>query len=149
MNFSRLIKLNIEIPEDFFGHFPRIQELTAKGLVDREKFKRFLVNATVLRTLTPNDTLLIQAFVDILPELCSRLTCLKVSHLSLVTDFQFLLRFELLERFETDRLPNSFDLAAAFRQMAKLQRILLRSGRTLVEFQRSSDLADGYSLRLL
>ena len=148
VNFSQLMRLDFEISEDFFDRFPRIQELTATSIVDREKFEWFLRNATALRVLKLTETYLNQTFFDHLPKLSSRLTRLVVGEsLGFVINFKFLLQFEQLEEFETNQPLHSFLLAAAaFRQLAKLKSLQFRTGDSLAKIQRSSALKDDYSL---
>ena len=147
VDFNGLTELDFEISEDFFVRFPRIQKLTAYGLVDQEQFEWFLQNATALNSLQLTQTRLDQAFVDRLPKLCSRLARLELYEPSgLITNIQFLLQFEQLEVFETDRPLHSFDLAAAFRQLEKLERLLCPAGDAFIRIQRSSPLEDNYSL---
>ena len=151
VNFNLLMRLDFEISEDFFERFPRIQKLTATNRVDPEQLEWFLQNATALSSLKLTETRLDQAFFDRLPKHCSRLTRLEFYESSdLVTNFQFLLQFEHLEVFETDRPLHSFDLAAAaFRQLEKLERLLYRTGNALVKIRRPSTLEDNYTLRFL
>ena len=150
--FNQLMRLDFEISEDFFDRFPQIQELTASGLVDRDQLEWFLQNVTALSVLKLTDTRLDQTFVDGLPKLCSRLTRLKFNESSdLVTNFQFLLQFEQLEMFETNRPLHQFDLAStAFRQLAKLKSLQFRTGWESVNIEREikrPSLEDNYSLR--
>ena len=152
MNFNQLMRLDFEISEDFFERFPRIQELGATGQIEREQFEWFLQNATALRKLELYETRLDQAFIDCLPNLCPRLTHLKFYEnsglVNININIQFLLQFEHLEVFETDRPLHSFDVAAAaFRPSTKLKRLLCQIGNELVEIQRSSAFEDRYSLR--
>ena len=150
LNFNLLMSLDFEISKDFFERFPRIQKLIATDVIDRELFEWFLKNATALRELKLVETSVDQATVDRLPMLSSQLTRLELYESSgLVTNLKFLLQFEHLEVFETDRLLRSFDLAAvAFRRSAKLKRLLCRTENAFVEILRSSALADDYTLGL-
>ena len=150
VNFRLLVRLDFEISEDFFIRFPRIQELTATDPVDREQFEWFLQNATELRVLKLFETRLDQDFADHLPTLCSRLTCLEFYESSgLVTNFDFVLRFQQLEMFETDRPLPSFLLAsAAFRQLGWLKSLQFRTGNSFVKIKRYNG-ADEYTLQFI
>ena len=135
LQFDHLMKLDVELSDDFFDRFPAIEYLTAIGRVDRDQFDLFLNKATALRVLTLKNTSLDQTFMDRLPKLSSRLIHLNVYESSgLLTNFNFVLQFEQLQVFQTDRQLGSLDLAAkAFRQLNELQRFQFGAGKECVE----------------
>ena len=122
--------------------------LIATSLVDRDDFEWFLRNANALRSLRLIDTSLDQTFMERLPNICSRLTYLQANDsFGLVTDLHFILRFEQLERFETDRQLNSLEFAAnAHRQLKTLRAFHFRVGVKHVYINRETDVEDSYSL---
>ena len=148
VNFNRLMELDVELSTDFFRRFPGIEFLEATGPVDRDDFEWFLENATALRSLNLENTLLDQAFMDRLPSITSQLTNLEVLESSgLVTNFNFVLQFEQLVVFETDRQLGSLDLVAqAFRQLNELATFHFRAGNECVEIWRFTPGKDEYIL---
>ena len=148
VNFNKLMELDVELSSDFFDRFPRIQELIATGPVERDRFEWFLLNATAVRELELTNTSLDQTFMDRLPKMNSRLTGLEVNESSrLITDFNFVLQFEQLQLFETDRELGSLDLAAqAFRQLNELQIFHFRAGSEIVQIDRLSSIKSAYNL---
>lgn len=138
VDFSELKRLEVELSIDFFDRFPAIERLTATQRVDRDVFEWVLSNANALHELSLKNTLLGQAFMNRLPSLNRRLTSLKVDE-DLVTNFNFILRFEQLKIFETtQQLPALFDLAAkAFLELKELSCFSFSAGNESVEIERS------------
>ena len=132
------MNLDLELSTDFFVRFPQIKELIATDPVEQDDIEWFLKNASALRTLKLIGTSLDQAFMDRLPSISRRLTRLKVTGVSsLVNNFYFILRFEQLRVFETDRQIGSLELAAsAFEKLKKLKNFRFRSGFEYVEIDR-------------
>lgn len=148
VHFNRLMNLTVELSTDFFRRFPRIGKLTATGSIDREDIKWFLKNANALRDLSLTGTSLDDEFMDILPNINNRLTHLKVTEVSsLITRFEFILRFEQLVRFETDGQISSLELPAnAFDKLKSLQCFDFRSGFDRIQIERFSPYNPMYTL---
>ena len=150
VNFNELMELDVELSSDFFDRFPRIQRLIATAPVDRDRFEWFLQKATAVCELFLIDTSLDQTFLDRLPKINSRLTCLEVNGGSgLITNFNFVLQFEPLLAFRTDRGLVSLNLAAkAFQQLKELFSFDFRAGSERVEIDRFPPINNVYTLRI-
>lgn len=148
VHFNRLMNLTVELSTDFFRRFPRIGKLTATGSIDREDIEWFLKNANALRNLSLTGTSLDDEFMDNLPNINNRLTHLKVTEVSsLITRFEFILRFEQLVRFETDGQISSLELPAnAFDKLKSLQCFDFRSGFDRIQIERFSPYNPMYTL---
>ena len=72
--FNQLTSLDVELSTDFFNRFPRIKFAWTFDKVERDRFKWFLQNATVLLDLQLIETWLDQIFMDNLSSVCSQLT---------------------------------------------------------------------------
>lgn len=144
----KFIELYATLTSDFFVRFPRIQELIVNGPVGVVRFEWFLQNATAVRELRLTDTYLKQETMDRLPVLNSRLTRLMVYESSkVILNFDFVLQFERLQTFITDR-EVALDLAAkAFRQLNEFASVFFKAGDDLVEIGRCSTIKNDYSLR--
>ena len=147
VNYNELMKLGVQLSSDFFDRFPGIRRLIATGPVKRDRFEWFLQNAAAVRGLWLTNTSLDQTALDRLPVLNNRLTWLKVNVSSnLITNFDFVLQFEQLRGFKTNRDLGSLDLAAkAFRQLNKLKSFCFRSGSEHVKIDRCPS-KNNYSL---
>ena len=132
-------ELSTELTTGFFERFPAIRFLNATGPVDRERFEWFLKNATAVRELRLTDTSLDQAFMENLHSLNDRLTSLQVNGSSdFITNFDFILQFEHLTKFETDRQLQGLDLPRkAFQLLRKLKSFYFKKEAKRVEIERS------------
>lgn len=141
VDFNELAELDVELSSDFFDRlFPRIGKLTATGPLEPDCFEWFLQNSTAVRELILIDTPLDQAFMDRLPQINSRLTCLQINDRSdLITNFDFVLRLKQLQEFATDRTLASLTfLTKAFGQLNDLQRAYCRLSGEFVKISRCS-----------
>ena len=136
LSYGELMRLDVDLSSDFFKRFPSIRSLTAVGRVDREQFEWFLQNASSLRVLTLTNTSLDQSLIERLPAITPRLTSLEI-YRSEVTSFDFILQFEQLQSFRTDRQLGSLDLAArAFEQLKELVSFRFSTDDQLVKIDR-------------
>ena len=149
VNFNKLVQQEVHLSADFFVRFPQIRNLTAAGLVSRDAFECFLEHASALRALRLTNTLLDQTFMDNLPNINRRLISLEVNGSSvLVANFNFILQFEQLEEFQTDRQFGSLELAStAFRQLKELQYFRFKAGDKHVRISRDSRTRNEFTLR--
>lgn len=139
VNFNELVNLNVGLSSDFFRRFPNIKHVSTTGPVDRDQFEWFLKNATAVLDLTLTSSSLDQAFMANLPKLNSRLTALRVNgDTDLVINFNFILQFERLRIFKTDKqFSSSLDLAAkAIKKLNDLEYFQFRKGVDLVLIHR-------------
>ena len=145
LHLNKHMNLIGELKNAFFDMFLTIERLAVNGPVELIAFKWILKNATALRELTLVDTWTSQKFMEALPSINCRLTHLKVNSKQ-VTDFNFILKFEQLEVFETNRPLASFDLVPnAFQQLTNIMRFCFAAGNEYVAIDRPSD---GYRLSI-
>lgn len=140
VTFDWLMELGVELSNEFFDRFPSIKTVGAGNAVKPDLFEGFLRKATALRRLYLVNTPLDQSFINRLPSINGRVTDPEISGTSnLITNFDFILQFERLFRFQTDRQLglDGLDLAAkAFRQLKELASFRFRTGKDWLTIHR-------------
>lgn len=139
INYNSLMNWTPDLSDDFFEKFPSVEVLEATGEVDRERFEWFLKNLRSLHTLRLSNTSLGQEFMDKLPNLVSgELTDLKINE-ELPTNFNFILCFQMLSKFEAVQpFGGSFDLAAKAFQLPLFGQFKFREGDEYVEIRKGT-----------
>ena len=99
VDYSCLMSLVSEVPDDYFRRFFNIWEVNAKGEIqDPGHFKWFLKKLEFLNSLNLIYPALDQAWYDDLPECCSLKTFELLERVELELNFDFLSRFSELKR---------------------------------------------------
>lgn len=140
VNFQNLTAMGVELSDEFFTKFPKINSVNSSGPVDRDAFGRFLKKLSALRKLELENTTLDQTWFDhLLPTICSQLIDLAIRGSSnLVTNFDFILHFRQLRSFYIgQRLSSLESPAKAFRRLNHLWYFGFRaSDRSVFIFRR-------------
>ena len=153
VNYTDLIGWHSEISNDFFDKFSSISSITANGVVDRNHFEWFIKKVTELRYLYLTDTSLDQSFLDRLPNINDQLTGLEINEKSNTSlNFDFILNFKALQRFETNQaFERPMDLAAKMIEQSEELHISFQfrnSANEEVRIKRDSICLNGLSLFL-
>ena len=113
-----------QIREDYFKKFINIRQVILHGEPDDSRFVAFLSKLDHFESLHLTDESFVQSSLDRLPDLCSKLTELRIEqHADKLIDYAFVLRFRLLRRFfTTQNSSNLIDMAIqCARQLTYLQ----------------------------
>ena len=147
VDFNALMELNPMLSSEFFERFPRIQKLTATGLVDLHRFDWFVHNATALRKVRLTNISLGQT-IEERPKFERPLNLLVANeHSARFSNFDLIVRFEKLENFRTNAGLNSLDMVAStFEQLSKLISFEFREGHSFVKITRCSCDRNKYNL---
>ena len=117
VHYNELMEIEFELFNDFFDRFREIAMVTASEPVDCRDFELFLDFAKQVVGLTLINTKLDQLFMNRLPSTNGRLTYLCIKGVTdIVSDFDFILRFDRLRTFITDSELSTFEVVGnAFR----------------------------------
>lgn len=113
VDYNHLLSLfDGPVPENYFGKFVNIRQVTLHGEVDTQFFA-FLSKLDHFESLHLTDTMFTQPALDRLPDKCSRLTELRIEQCDYSPiNYEFILSFRFLRSFFTTQYsPDLIDMA--------------------------------------